>query len=163
MGLACGIFQFAMPILGWFVGAYCAASVASFDHWIAFGLLAFVGGNMIRGSFAPPEEPAPAEQVPAEQVPAGQAPADPTYSMTLLYVALATSIDALAVGASFALLQKPVLPLSIFAGIITALLCFGGVMAGRAAGRFLGKRVELAGGLILCLIGLDILRTHLWS
>jgi putative Mn2+ efflux pump MntP len=152
MGLACGIFQFLMPILGWLVGAYCAASVASFDHWIAFGLLAFVGGNMIRGSFAPLDEQPPAENA-----------ADPTHSMTLLYVALATSIDALAVGASFALLQKPVLPLSICAGIITALLCFSGVLAGRMAGRFLGKRVELAGGLILCLIGLDILRTHLWS
>jgi putative Mn2+ efflux pump MntP len=148
MGLACGLFQFFMPILGWIAGAYCAASVASFDHWIAFGLLAFVGGNMIRGAFASSEE---------------LDPVDPTHSVTLLYLALATSIDALAVGASFALLQKPVLPLSICAGIVTALLCFGGVVAGRRAGRVLGKRVEIAGGLILCLIGLNILRTHLWG
>jgi putative Mn2+ efflux pump MntP len=147
MGLACGIFQFAMPILGWFAGAYCAASVDAFDHWIAFGLLAFVGGNMIRSSFAPPEE---------------IDSADPTRSITLFYLALATSIDALAVGAGFALVQKPVLPLSVCAGLVTALLCFSGVLAGRKAGRALGKRVELAGGILLCLIGLNILRTHLW-
>jgi putative Mn2+ efflux pump MntP len=67
------------------------------------------------------------------------------------------------VGAGFALVQKPVLPLSICAGIVTALLCFGGVLAGRRVGRVLGKRVELAGGLLLCLIGLGILRTHLWT
>ncbi|MDR1874455.1 MAG: manganese efflux pump MntP family protein [Synergistaceae bacterium] len=146
MGLACGVFQFFMPIAGWIPGAYCAASIASVDHWIAFGLLAFVGGNMIRSSFSAP----------------GKCDStDPTRSMKLLYLALATSIDALAVGASFALVQKPVLLLSGCAGFVTALLCFGGVQVGRLAGQLLGRRVELAGGLLLCLIGLNILRVHL--
>jgi putative Mn2+ efflux pump MntP len=148
MGLACGAFQFFMPLIGRFLGAYCAGPVASFDHWIAFGLLAFVGGNMIRGSFAPPEE---------------CNTSDPTRSMALFYLALATSIDALAVGAGFALVQKPVMWLSICAGLATALLCFGGVQAGRLLGCARGRHVERAGGVILFLIGFNILRAHLWA
>ena len=148
MGAACGAFQFFMPIIGWFLGAYCLDYIASVDHWVAFGLLALVGGNMVRGSFAPPEE---------------CGTKDPTLSPTLLYLALATSIDALAVGASFAMIQRPVLLLALVAGVSTAVLCFGGVQAGRVAGNRLGKRVELAGGVLLCLIGLNILRSHLWA
>jgi len=147
MGLACGAFQFFMPIVGWALGAYCAGLAASFDHWIAFGLLALVGGNMIRGSFASSE---------------ACDTSDPTQSMALLYLALATSIDAFAVGAGFALVQKPVIWLSLCAGLATALLCFGGVQAGRLLGCAGGRRVELTGGVLLCLIGLNILRTHLW-
>ena len=147
MGAACGAFQFFMPLAGWFLGTYSLEYIASFDHWAAFGLLVLVGGNMIRSSFAPPE-------------------VRDTPSMSLamvLYLALATSIDALAVGASFGMVNKPVFWLSAVAGLSTAALCFGGVQAGRLVGSKLGKRVELAGGALLCLIGFSILRTHLWG
>jgi putative Mn2+ efflux pump MntP len=148
MGAACGIFQFFMPLLGWLLGAYSVDHIASFDHWVGFGLLALVGGNMIRGSFAPPET---------------RDAADPTQSAAFLYLALATSIDALAVGVSFAMLNKPVFLLATIAGLATAALCFAGVHAGRLVGYKLGKRMELVGGTLLCMIGLNILRTHLWG
>ena len=147
MGAACGVFQFGMPLAGWFLGAYCVEYISSIDHWVAFGLLAIVGGNMIRGSFAPPES---------------CNTEDPTQSAVLFYLALATSIDALAVGASFAVVHKPVFWLAIFSGVATAALCFGGVRVGRLVGSRLGKRVELAGGVLLYLIGFNILFTHLW-
>jgi putative Mn2+ efflux pump MntP len=136
-----------MPFAGWFLGTYSLEYIASFDHWVAFGLLILVGGNMIRSSFAPEEV----------------RDAAPMSLGMLLYLALATSIDALAVGASFAMVNKPVFWLAAVAGVATAALCFGGVQAGRWVGCKLGKRVELMGGALLCLIGFNILRTHLWS
>jgi putative Mn2+ efflux pump MntP len=148
MGMACGAFQFFMPFAGWLLGIYCLDYIASFDHWVAFGLLALVGGNMIRSSFTAPE--------------ACDA-ADPTRSAALFYLALATSIDALAVGAGFALVDKPVFWLAGLAGAATAALCFSGVRVGRMAGLRLGRRVESIGGTILILIGLNILYAHLWA
>ena len=147
MGLACGIFQFVMPLLGWLVGEYALAYVSAFDHWIAFALLAFVGGNMIRSSLGDAETCA--------------YPTDPTKTWAILYLALATSIDALAVGASFAITNRPVMILAVAAGLITATLCFAGMIVGHYAGCKLGKKVEFAGGLVLILIGLNILREHL--
>ena len=146
MGVACGAFQFFMPLVGWLLGEYAIDYIESFDHWIAFALLAFVGGNMVRGSFAAPD---------------ACDTDDPTKSRALLYLALATSIDALAVGASFAIVDKPVTLLAGCAGVATAALCFVGIFIGRFAGDRLGKRVELAGGLILFLIGGNILWSHL--
>jgi putative Mn2+ efflux pump MntP len=145
MGTACGIFQFFMPLIGWFLGVYSMDYIASFDHWVAFGLLTLVGGNMIYSSFSPAESYS----------------ADPTRLAVLLYLALATSIDALAVGASFAMVGKPVLWLATVAGMATGALCFGGVQVGRRVGCKLGKRVELLGGALLCLIGLNVLRAHM--
>jgi putative Mn2+ efflux pump MntP len=147
VGAACGAFQFFMPFAGWFLGTYSLEYIASFDHWAAFGLLALVGGNMIRSSFSPEEVRDSA----------------PMSVATLLYLALATSIDALAVGASFAMVDKPVSWLAVVAGLATGALCFAGVQVGRLAGCKLGKRAELVGGALLCSIGLNILRTHLWS
>lgn len=146
MGAACGIFQFFMPLAGWLVGAYAAGPIASFDHWVAFGLLALVGGNMIRGSRSEEET---------------CYPQDPTLSLTLFYLAVATSIDALAVGASFALTARPIAPLAVSAGLITYALCHIGVRFGERIGCKRGKRVELAGGIVLILIGLNILREHM--
>lgn len=145
MGAACGAFQFFMPFFGYFLGAWCADYIESFDHWVAFGLLALVGVGMIRSSFASSER---------ETV-------DPTRSAGLFYLALATSIDAMAVGAGFAMIQKPVFSLAVVAGIATAALCFGGVQIGRWAGCRIGKRFELIGGGVLLLIGFNILRLHL--
>ncbi len=146
MGMVCGVFQFLMPLAGWFLGVYCVDYIASVDHWVAFGLLGFVGGNMILNSFAP------AEACDTK---------DPTLGSALFYLAFATSIDALAVGASFAVVYKPVLWLAVSSGVITAILCFGGVHFGRSVGCRLGKGVEFLGGILLCALGLNILRIHL--
>jgi putative Mn2+ efflux pump MntP len=146
MGAACGLFQFFMPLGGWLLGAYALRLIASVDHWVAFGLLAFVGGRMILGSFK--NDVCPAD--------------DPTKSTALFYLALATSVDALAVGASFALTDRHVLPLAVSAGVITAALCIAGVIFGRRAGEKLGSHAELAGGIVLVIIGLNILREHLF-
>ncbi len=147
MGFACGVFQLLMPLGGWLLGSYAIGYIASFDHWVAFGLLAFVGGNMIRGSFGQEE---------------ASWSADPTRSWALAYLAVATSIDALAVGASFALADRPVMVLAVSAGLITAALCYAGVLCGKFAGCKFGKRVEFLGGVVLILIGLNILRQHLF-
>ena len=144
---ACGGCQFAMPLAGWLLGSRFIASISGYDHWVAFGLLALVGGNMIRESFVPEDDTCP--------------PSDPSCGLALLTVALATSIDALAVGVSFAAVGAPVMVLASWSGAITALVCFGGVLAGFRVGQLLGRKVEFAGGLVLCLIGVNILRVHL--
>lgn len=144
---ACGGFQLVMPLAGWYLGSRFLAAISGYDHWVAFGLLLLVGGNMIRQSLAPCDPACP--------------PSDSSRGIPLLTVALATSIDALAVGISFAAVGAPVLVLASAAGGITALLCFAGVLSGVRLGARLGGKVEFAGGLVLCLIGANILRVHL--
>lgn len=144
---ACGGFQFVMPLAGWFLGGKFLYLISGYDYWAAFGLLVFVGGKMIRESFRPCGE--------------NCSPSDPSRGLPLLGVALATSIDAMAVGVSFAAVGAPVWALASWSGGITAMACFGGVLAGFRAGRLLGRRMEFAGGLILCLIGANILRARL--
>ena len=147
VAVACGGFQFVMPLAGWLLGTTFLGLISGYDHWVAFALLLIVGGNMIRESFGT-EDPT-------------CTPTDPSCGVPLLTVALATSIDALAVGIIFAAVNASVLVLAVAAGLITAVLCFCGVLAGGRVGGYLGKRVEFAGGLVLCLIGLNILRAHL--
>ncbi len=147
MGGACGLFQFLMPLGGWAAGEWSAGLMAALDHWLAFGLLAFVGGGMIRSALGPSNHPCE-----------GDATASPR---ALFSLALATSIDAFVVGAGFALVKKPVLDLALLAGVFTALTCVLGVCIGRFVGCRFGRRVELIGGVLLILIGLNILLTHL--
>ena len=147
VGAACGVFQFLMPLAGCALGCRFLEYISEYDHWVAFTLLLLVGGNMIRESFSSKDENCPSP--------------DSSCGLALLIVALATSIDALAVGISFSAVGAPVMVLSLSAGIITALLCFAGVMAGSHSGALLGRRAELAGGIVLCLIGANILVTHL--
>ena len=147
MAGACGFFQFGMPLLGWLTGYYFADLIAAFDHWVAFAILACVGGHMVRGSFEP-EDTCPAS--------------DPTCSPKMLFsLALATSIDAFAVGASFAFVRLSAWPLAVIAGIFTFLLCAVGVFMGRAVGCRWGKLAELFGGCFLVGLGVYILATHL--
>ena len=146
LGLACGLFQFFMPLLGWLLGERSTRWFPMFDHWLAFGLLAFVGGNMVRGYFM--EEEKNVSGV-ADRL------------GLLLSVALATSIDALVVGAGFALAGLPVMELAVIAGVVTALACAVGVYLGRIAGAHFGRRMELLGGALLILIGLEVLVSHL--
>jgi putative Mn2+ efflux pump MntP len=141
-----GLFQFLMPIAGWLAGRTVADFIAGYDHWIAFILLAYIGGNMIRESFKH-EEAAPL--------------ADPTRGWNLVMLSIATSIDALAVGLSFAFLKTPIL----FSSAVIGIVCFGmtvvGMRFGERLGRFLGRRVEMIGGLVLIGIGVKILCDHL--
>ncbi|WP_024822877.1 manganese efflux pump MntP family protein [Aminobacterium mobile] len=141
MGAACGGFQFAMPLIGWCLGVQLLGFIEAYDHWVAFVILFFLGVNMIRES----QE---------EKSCNGQ---DHTHGAMLLSLALATSIDALAAGIGVAALKGSVLLLAVPAGIITGGLSAFGVFLGFQAGRILGKYVEIAGGLVLCGIGLRIL------
>jgi len=142
------LFQFAMPVIGWFAGENLLRHIERFDHWIAFGLLAFVGGKMIR-------ESSRAEKNNEE------CPADRTRGLSLVILSLATSIDALAVGLSLAVLQVNILYPALIIGVICFVLTVAGSKLGPVVGRIAGKRAELAGGLILIAIGIKILIEHL--
>lgn len=141
-----GLFQVLMPIAGWYAGMTVANVIAEYDHWIAFGLLAFVGGKMIKESFS--EE----EKVHA---------VDPTKGATLIILSVATSIDALAVGLSFAFLNIPIVYPSIIIGIVAFLMTAAGMFFGERLVKIVGKRVEILGGVILIGIGAKILIEHM--
>lgn len=142
-----GLFQALMPILGWLAGKAIYQYIAAFDHWIAFGLLALVGGRMVVGALGEEEEV--------------RASSDPTRGWSLLMLSVATSIDALAVGLSLAMVGSSiVIPASII-GVVAAALTALGMMVGRRLGSLWGKRVEIFGGLVLMGIGLKIVIEHL--
>jgi len=144
IALCFGFFQAFMSVVGWIGGSTVSGIVAAYDHWIAFGLLAFIGLRMIREGLAPPSC-APAR--------AG--------SGQLVILGIATSIDALAVGLSFAFLDRPIAFPVASIGIVTTALSYVGVHIGRRAGSLLQSKASLAGGTILIGIGLRILVEHL--
>lgn len=148
MSFSFGFFQFMMPLIGWFAGREVSRLIESFDHWVAFGLLLFVGGKMIFEAFREKE--------------AGQAATlDPTREWTLLMLSVATSIDALAVGLSLAFLGEAILYPSIVIGVTAFAMTWAGMVFGGRIGSWLGRKVEIAGGLILIGIGVKILIDHL--
>ena len=136
-GLYFGIFQFLMPLIGWFLGSRVKDCIAALDHWIAFLLLAVIGANMIRESLK--EENAQEESHLTSKV--------------LMLQAIATSIDALAVGISFALLDVNILTAGLIIGIIAFALSFTGGILGKGLGSFLQAKAAFAGGTVLILIG----------
>lgn len=140
-----GLFQFIMPILGWLAGSRVEVLIRDFDHWVAFGLLAFVGGRMIF----------------AARRADGDVTVDPSRGWTLVLLSIAVSIDALAVGLSLGLLGISVGYPAVFIGITTAALSLLGLDLGSRAGRRLGKPVELMGGIVLIGIAIRILMQHL--
>lgn len=142
-----GLFQFVMPLLGWMAGRTVADYISRYDHWIAFLLLALVGGKMIRESFELEKERA--------------SDGDPTRGWMLMLLSVATSIDALAVGLSLAFLNAPVFLASIVIGIVCFLMTAAGMIFGRKLGSLFGRKAEFAGGLVLIAIGLNILWEHL--
>ena len=144
-----GLFQALMPVLGWLAGVRFAASFAAFDHWIAFVLLAFVGGKMLYNGLSTGHEESLAS--------------DPTRGLTLVLLSLATSIDALAIGLSLSMLEVTIWYPAAMIGIITALLSTLAIMIGKKVGTQVGKRMEMVGGLILLLIGTRILLSHLFG
>lgn len=142
-----GLFQVLMPIVGWSAGVSVANYIAGYDHWVAFGLLAFVGGKMIMESFN--------NEQPKDNS------ADPTKGLTLIILSVATSIDALAVGPSFAFLKISIFYPSIIIGIVAFLMTMIGMFFGEKLGKIFGNRVEILGGLILIGIGVKILIEHM--
>ena len=139
------VFQMLMPLAGFFLGTSFSAVAASFDHWIAFVLLGLIGGNMIRESFHPEEK---------------QETGDVSVRV-MLPLAVATSIDALVTGVTFAFLSVRIWAAVLVIGLVTFLLCVLGVLLGRFLGRQLQKYSQLLGGIVLILIGLKILIEHL--
>lgn len=141
-----GLFQFLMPVLGWFAGSSVAGLVAAADHWIAFALLAIVGGRMIRSGLVGEEH---------RQV------ADPSRGVTLVMLAVATSIDAFAVGLSLALVGVSVWVPSVVIGLVTGGLSLVALKVGARLGRLFGRGMEALGGLVLIVIGVRIVVEHL--
>jgi manganese efflux pump family protein len=146
IGGSFGFFQMIMPLIGWALGESLKRYITSFDHWIAFGLLAFIGLKMLRESF---------------DREACQRPAEPMTRRRLFFLSIATSIDALAVGVSFAFLDYPVFLAALVIGLITFAISFAGVFIGHFCCCLWGQRAERAGGVLLILIGLKILIEHL--
>ena len=143
-GLYFGGFQAFMPVIGWLLGSRFETLIVSVDHWVAFGLLSLIGGNMIKESFSPEEEMN-----------------DDFGVKTMLLLAVATSIDALAVGITFAFLSVRILPAAGLIGVTTFLLSMAGVWIGQVFGARFKAGAERLGGVILILIGVKILLEHL--
>ena len=136
-----GGFQALMPLIGFFLGRVFARIVTAYDHWIAFVLLAFIGGKMIWDSFSPEEESVDGAMD----------------AKTMFILAVATSIDALAVGVTFAFLEVSILPAVLFIGATTFVCSAVGVKVGSAFGARYKEKAELFGGVALVLIGLKLL------
>ncbi|MCX7816881.1 MAG: manganese efflux pump MntP family protein [Syntrophales bacterium] len=142
-----GMFQFAMPILGWSGGKLITDLIGGFDHWIAFGLLTYVGFRMIREGMASNEDEKWMYN-------------DPTKGFTLFLLSIATSIDAFAVGLSFAFLKVEILYSSIVIGVMCSIMTASGMLIGSRLGNIMGKRAAIVGGVVLVLVGLKILMEH---
>lgn len=145
MGFSFGFFQTFMPILGWLIGSSLRIYISTVDHWIAFGLLSFVGLRMIY-----------------ESIKGEYQVVNPFDNKTLLLLSISTSIDALAVGVSFSFLDVSIFFPVLIIGIITFLLSSIGILMGNGLRHFFkDKKVEILGGLILVGIGIKILLEHL--
>ena len=145
IGVYFGVFQAIMPVIGYFLGSAFQSFVDSIDHWIAFILLVIIGGNMIKESFSGESENCN----------------DDIDFKTMVLLGLATSIDALAVGVTFAFLKINLLLAVTLIGIITFVISVGGVKIGNQFGSKYENKAELMGGVILLLMGVKILLEHL--
>lgn len=150
VGIAFGLAQAIAPLIGWALGALFADAIASFDHWVAFVLLALVGGKMMLEGFRkdpPGEESDPCKEKPAR-------------GWVLVTLAVAVSIDAAAAGITLPTLDAPVLVSVITIGLVTFAMSFLGVLIGRAGAKAIGPQAEIIGGLILIVIGAKVLIDH---
>lgn len=146
IAITLAVFQAAMPLIGWLAGSGIKSYAESFDHWIAFGILALLGGKMIYESFKTAPE---------------NRSFNPLDIKVMVGMAIATSIDALIVGFSFALLNyKIVISIGII-GAVTYVVAMLGMLFGKKIGARMGRRMEMLGGIMLFLIGLKILIEHL--
>ena len=147
MSLGCGGFHFAMPRIGWLLGTSVSQYIEAVEHWVAFALLATIGGRMVWGALrhgAGEEEEAPPD----------------LSARRLCLLAIATSIDALAVGVSMSFMNVPVLLSAVVIGVVAFVLSVVGGLAGRRLGALFQRRAELVGGLVLVGIGIKILVEH---
>jgi putative Mn2+ efflux pump MntP len=140
-----GLFQFIMPVLGWLAGTTIVQYIAAYDHWIAFGLLAFVGVRMIRSGLNPE---------------GGEQKNDPSRGWSLVLLSIATSIDALAVGLSLGVIGVTIWYPAVVIGIVTGLVSWLGLRLGNVLSRKFGERMEIIGGIVLILIGVRIVLAH---
>ena len=146
LATAFGIFQFVMPILGWLLGKTVVSYISDYDHWIAFGLLLIVGLRMIKEYFDKDEK---------------ERTKDPTKGWSLLILSIATSIDALAVGVSFAFFDVNIYYASAIIGVVCFIITALGMIFGKALSRILGKKAVLLGGIVLIGIGIKIVVEHM--
>lgn len=142
-----GLWQALMTLLGWAGGSQVDDIIRGYDHWIAFGLLALVGGRMIYESVKPGEAERPRK--------------DPTRKWTMVMLSVATSIDALAVGLSLALLQVRIWRAALIIGLVATAMTIIGMLFGKEVGARCGRWAEITGGLVLLGIGINILIEHL--
>ena len=150
IGLFFGGFQALMPFIGWVLGSQFEQYITSIDYWIAFILLGFIGGKMVVEAIREKDEAVEVGKM------------DPPLDLKEMFIlAIATSIDALAVGITFAFLQVPIVEAISIIGITTFVISVIGVYVGNFFGNRYKKKAELAGGIILILIGLKILLEHL--
>jgi putative Mn2+ efflux pump MntP len=145
-GFYFGFFQALMPLIGYFGGTYFARYVQSLEHWVAFVLLGFIGGKMIKDSFSKDEE---------------KTDTHPFQFMKMLLLAIATSIDALAVGVTFAFFKLNIFTAILIIGLTTFCISTAGVKTGIIFGTKFKSKAEFVGGAILVLIGVKILIEHL--
>ncbi len=141
-----GFFQFLMPVLGWTAGSAVGRYISAFDHWVAMALLAFIGGKMIYEALHHGDNATTA--------------ADPTRGMTLIGLAVATSIDAFAVGLSLGVLKLGILFPSVLIGVVAAAFSTAGIKLGCRIGMAFSRRLEVLGGLVLIGIGIKIVLDH---
>ena len=146
LATAFGIFQFVMPILGWLLGKTVVSYISDYDHWIAFGLLLIVGLRMIKEYFDKDEK---------------ERTKDPTKGWSLLILSIATSIDALAVGVSFAFFDVNIYYTSAVIGVVCFIITALGMIFGKALSRILGRKAVLLGGIVLIGIGIKIVVEHM--
>lgn len=147
VGLYFGVFQAGMPLAGYFLGVQFKDVITSVDHWIAFVLLGIIGANMVRESIGSCDE--------------CETENDSLDVKTMIGLSVATSIDALAVGVTFAFLSVDIVPAVSFIGIVTFTISVAGVKIGNVFGNKYKSKAELAGGIILILMGAKILLDHL--
>ncbi|GAA0343365.1 manganese efflux pump MntP family protein [Bacillus carboniphilus] len=145
IGLFFTFFQALMPLIGWGLGSRFSIYIKNFDHWVAFVLLLLIGIKMVYDSIAEEDEKT----------------LNPADNRVLLFLSLATSIDALAVGVSFAFLDISILFAVFSIGVVTFVLTIVGILLGKISGDRLKKKAELFGGIVLALIGTKILLEHL--
>ena len=147
IALFLALFQGLMPLLGWMIGNSMKSLIEPVDHWLAFGLLTLIGGKMITESFISSEE---------------REIKNPLLIRVILMLSLATSIDALAVGFSFATLLDKILFAALIIGLVTFVASMLGILLGKKTGPKINRYAEIMGGLILIMIGCKVLYQHLW-
>jgi len=146
LGFHFGLFQALMPVIGWLAGLTIIQWVEAWDHWIAFSLLAIIGGRMVYEAFSDEEK---------------ANDRDPTKGLSLVLLSIATSIDALAVGFSLSVIGVSIWMPALVIGLVAGVLTIVGMLLGGRIGDRWGTRVEIFGGLVLIAIGIKILIEHL--